>query len=61
MSLVGIVGVITIMRGVILPFIGVKRVHGLLDWFSARGSGFHRGWALLVLAVSLWVAYAIAP
>ena len=58
---IAIVGVIVIVRGVILPIIGVERVRKLLDYWSAQGSGLLRGWALLAAAIGLWVAYAVLP
>ena len=58
---IAIVGVIVIVRGVILPLMGVERVRKLLDWWSALGSAFHRGWALLAAAICLWLAYAVLP
>jgi uncharacterized membrane protein HdeD (DUF308 family) len=60
-GLIVIVGVITIIKGVTLPVIGVERVRRLLDWWSAQGSVFLRGWALLAGAIGLLVAYAISP
>ena len=51
----GIAGVIVIIRGVILPFIGVERVRRILDRLAAQGSTFIRGWALLAMVVLLWV------
>jgi hypothetical protein len=60
-EIVAIVGVIAIIRGVTLPLIGVERVRKLLDWWSAKGSLFHRGWALLAGAMGLGLAYAVFP
>ncbi len=60
-GLIAIVGVIIIIKGVTLPLIGVEGVRRLLDWWSAKGSVFLRGWALLAAAIGLWLAYAIAP
>ena len=60
-ELFAIVGVIAIIKGVTLPLIGVERVRKLLDWWSAQGSLFHRGWALLAGAIGLGLAYAVFP
>jgi len=60
-ELILLCGVIAIIKGVMAPFIGVERIRKFLDWWSARGSAFLRGWAFLVLALGLLVAYAIAP
>jgi len=60
-DLILICGVVAILRGIITPFIGVERARRLLDRWSAQGSEFLRGWALLILALGLLLAYAIAP
>jgi hypothetical protein len=58
---VAIVGVIVILKGVTLPLMGVERVRKLLDRWSTQGSLVLRGWALLVVAISLVLAYAVLP
>jgi hypothetical protein len=60
-ELIGIVGVIVIIRGVTLPLIGVDRVRRLLEWVSAKGPGFLRGWALLAMGIGVWLLYALFP
>ncbi len=60
-GLFAIVGVIAIIKGVTVPLLGVERFRRLLDWWSARGSLLHRGWALLAMAISLALAYAVFP
>jgi hypothetical protein len=60
-ELIGIVGIILIIRGVTLPLIGIERVRRLLGWFSAQGSAFVRGWAALATAIGLWLVYALVP
>ncbi len=60
-ELMRVLGVVIIVRGVIMPFLGVERLRMLLERWSAPGSAFVRGWALLTLAVGLWLAYAVAP
>ena len=60
-GLIAIVGAIAIIRGVTLPLIGVERVRRLLDWWSAQGSLFLRGWPLLAAAIGLALAYAVFP
>ena len=60
-ELIAIVGVIAVIKGVTLPLIGVERVRKLLDWWSAQGSLFLRGWALLAGAIGLGLAYAVFP
>ena len=56
-----ILGVFIIVIGVITPFFGLERFRRLLDWWSAQGSAFIRGWAVLALVFGLSLAYAIVP
>jgi hypothetical protein len=60
-GLIAVVGIIVIFKGIILPLMGVERVRSLLDWWSAQGSLFLRGWALLALTIGLVLAYAVLP
>jgi hypothetical protein len=60
-GLIFIVGVAIIVIGVITLFFGLERFRRLLDWWSAQGSAFIRGWAVLALVFGLSLAYAIVP
>ena len=60
-GLIYIVGVFIIVIGVITPFFGLERFRSLLDWWSAQGSAFVRGWAVLALLFGLSLAYALVP
>ena len=60
-GLIYILGVFIIVIGVITPFFGLERFRRLLDWWSAQGSGFVRGWAVLALLFGLSLAYALVP
>ncbi len=60
-ELIGVVGAVIIVLGVITPFFGVERFRRLLDWWSAQGSVFLRGWAILATVLGLSLMYAIAP
>jgi hypothetical protein len=60
-GLIYILGVIIIIIGFITLFFGLERFRRLLDWWSAQGSAFVRGWAVLALLFGLSLAYAIAP
>jgi hypothetical protein len=60
-GLIYIVGVVIIVIGVITLFFGLERFRRLLDWWSAQGTAFVRGWAVLALLFGLSLAYAIVP
>ncbi len=60
-GLIYILGVFIIVIGVITPFFGLERFRRLLDWWSAQGSAFVRGWAVLALLFGLSLAYALVP
>jgi hypothetical protein len=60
-GLILILGVAIIVIGVITPFFGLERFRRLLDWWSAQGSAFVRGWAVLALLFGLSLAYALVP
>ena len=56
-----LLGVVIIVIGGITPFFGLERFRRLLDWWSAQGSAFVRGWAVLALLFGLSLAYALVP
>ena len=58
-GLIFTLGVAIIVIGVITPFFGLERFRRLLDWWSAQGSAFIRGWAVLALLFGLSLAYAL--
>ena len=60
-GLVFVLGVVILVIGVITPFFGLERFRSLLDWWSAQGSTFVRGWAVVALAFGLALAYALGP
>ena len=60
-GLIYILGIVIIVIGLITPFFGLERFRSLLDWWSAQGSAFVRGWAVLALVFGLSLAYAVVP
>jgi hypothetical protein len=56
-----VLGAITVIAGIITPFLGVARVQAIADWVSQQGSGFLRVVALVALAIGGLVAYTCAP
>jgi membrane-bound ClpP family serine protease len=60
-EIVRIVGIITLVAGLITPLFGLERFRRLIDWWSARGPAFMRIWAGFALAFGLLLAYTVAP
>ena len=60
-GLIAVVGVITILKGIALPLMGVERARRLLDRWAQKGSLFLRGWALLAVIIGLVLAYYVLP
>ena len=58
-EIIRVVGVVIFVAGFITPFVGIKRVHKLLNWWEARGSIFVRIWAGAVLVIGLLLASAV--
>ena len=58
-DVVRILGIVVIVIGIITPFFGLERFRRLLDWFSAQGVGFVRGWAVIAMGFGLLLAYAV--
>ena len=56
-----ILGILIGVAGIITPFVGLDRQRRLLNWWSARGLGFQRGWAAVGFAFGLFLVYAVAP
>jgi hypothetical protein len=55
-----VLGIVSFVAGLITPFIGVDRYRRLLEWWSAWGPGFLRGWAVIALTLGLFLIYALA-
>ncbi len=60
-DLIRILGVVSIVAGLITPFFGLERFRRLLEWWSALGPGFVRAWAAFALVFGLLLAYAVVP
>ena len=54
-------GVLTVLAGVALPFLGVARFDALLGWWVAQGASVTRVWAAGAVAFGLLVAYGVIP
>ena len=56
-----VLGAITVIAGIVTPFLGVARVQVIVDWVSQQGSGLLRLTAVVALAIGGLVAYTCAP
>jgi hypothetical protein len=56
-----ILGVIAIIGGMTIPFIGTERVQAILAWWSTQGSVCVRLGAGLALVLGGFIAYAVVP
>jgi hypothetical protein len=58
-ELLRILGIIVFVAGLVTPLFGLERFGKLLDWWTARGTGFVRGWCVFTLAFGLLLAWAL--
>jgi hypothetical protein len=56
-----ILGALIVIAGIITPFFGVERARAMVDWWSAHGPTFMRGWAALAVIFGLFIIYAVGP
>lgn len=56
-----ILGALIVVGGVFTAFLGVERARAMVDWWSAQGPIFMRGWAALAMIFGLFIVYAVAP
>ena len=54
-----VIGIISIVAGVITPIFGVDRHRRILDWWTARGSVFMRAWSGVAVILGVVLAYAV--
>jgi len=53
-------GVISLLSGILLPFIGAERLSQLISWWSRLGSTIIRGWSALAIALGVFFFWSIA-
>jgi hypothetical protein len=56
-----VLGAITIIAGIVTPFLGVARVQAMTDWIVQQGSGLLRLVGVLALVIGGLLAYTCAP
>ena len=55
-----VLGVITIVAAILVPFIGIKRLRALVDWWIARPPGLIRAWAAIAVALGIFLVPAVS-
>lgn len=56
-----ILGAFIVLAGVITPFVGVERVHAIVEWWSAQGVVFMRTWATVAVIFGIFIIYTVTP
>jgi hypothetical protein len=56
-----IFGALIVIGGVLTPFVGVQFAHTILAFWSSRGPGLVRLFALVSLVLGLLTLYAVSP
>ena len=54
-------GVILVVAGLLLPFLGVGFIRGIMDWWLSLGTGIMRAWSVMAIAFGVLLAYAVFP
>jgi len=60
-EVVRIFGVLALIAAVLTPVIGLERFSTLVDWWWGQGTTVIRVWALIPLALGLYIAWAVLP
>jgi len=54
-------GALLLLAGMVTPLYGVARSKAVLDWEAAQGPMLVRGWAIVAVALSSALAFAMKP
>jgi hypothetical protein len=60
-EVVRIFGILALIAAVLTPLIGLERFGTLVDWWWGQGTTVIRVWAMLPLALGLYLAWAVLP
>jgi hypothetical protein len=58
---VRVLGIITIIVGLMLPFLGVEFMRGIMDWWLGHGQELLRVWGVVAIAIAAGFAYMVTP
>jgi hypothetical protein len=56
-----VLGALTVVAGLLLPFVGFERFDAMLGWWTAQGAALTRIWAVVAFMVGLLIAYGVIP
>ena len=56
-----VLGIITIIVGVMLPFLGVEFMRGIMEWWLGHGNELLRVWGVVAMAIAAGFAYVVTP
>ncbi len=56
-----ILGIVVIIAGIILLFVGQKHFRRMINWLVERGAAFVRVWGVLGLVLGCALGYALTP
>lgn len=55
-----VLGVISLISGIALLWIGAERLTELISWWSGQSSSFRRGWAAMAVALGAFLLWSTA-
>ena len=58
-TILQVVGVIFVVAGIAMPFIGLKRFKSMVAWWLNKPPSFTRIWAVATLAVGVFFVWAV--
>ena len=52
-----ILGIVSLVAALVVPFMGLARLQGFVQWWTRRPPGLIRGWSLVVVAFGVFLLY----
>jgi hypothetical protein len=56
-----VLGWLSLLSGLVTPFVGARRLEAILAWWRERSNGAVRVWSVLVLLFGISLAWAVFP
>src|SRR5215472_2309868 len=57
-TVLAVLGAISVVSGIALPFIGAERLTRLVSWWSGRSATFLRAWSAAAIAVGILLLWS---